>query len=581
MFFFLFSITAAVCDASTNTAISSPPASLSGHRHDTTSAGVKNHHDISSSSHAKTQRTAFTSPSLSKHHRDTTSASNKSQHNTSSRHHNTTSASTSQTTYTQSQSQLNASTSLSKHRQYTSTKASPSISSRSTVCQTTPTKASYRYSTTHSTHGHPTASTGSSLSEHLHRQTQATALATKSQPTSVSKPRHRTSSTSQPSASSNDANSTILKRYHSLTDISSLSHLLEKSTTSDTTAYSLSRRQEHASNQAISSGHAYRPPSPIPSRSKYQASRYTYGSTNFSTSPPPYPDHLLSSRHLSTAQTGSLTSSHTRTQPNTSYYNPTHGSSSMPLSPSGSHYGRNTAQSSPLSSYSRHDFTTTTQSRSVTTRSQPDASTDVTSSSLAKYHHRSPTHSSSSTPSPSRSHRDPNVSPSPPPPSYFSRHHHSTPQASGALTTKSQPTATTTVTDTPGFSPSKYHQYASTIFTASAPSSYTHTSAQPLKLSSRRTRSGSVSTSNPAELAEKRVQSPLSPPTASHRHDESLRSSSSGRLRRSNSTSSVADCMKWEEKKHSPDNILGGGDSQGKKSSRRRIRSLLKRFTCK
>ena len=576
-----------MCDASTNTAISSPPASLSGHRHDTsTSVGIKNHHDSSSSSHAKTQRTASTSPSLSKHHRDTTSASNKSQHNTSSRHHNTTSASTSQTTHTQSQSQLNASTSLSKHHQYASTKASPSISSQSTVRQTTPTKASYRYSTTHSTHGHPTASTGSSLSEHLHRQSQATALATKSQPTSVSKPRHRTSSTSQPSASYNDANSTILKRYHSLTDINSLSHLLEKSTTSDTTAYSLSRRQEHASNQAISSrttSHAYRPPSPIPSHSKYQGSRY--GLTNtISTSPPPYPDHPLSSRHLSTAQTSFLTSSHARSQPNTSYmyHNPTHGSSSVPPSPSGSHYGRNTAQSSPLPSYSRHDFATTTQSRSVTTGSQLNASTDITSSSLTKHHHRSPTHSSSSTSSPSRSHHDPNVSPSPPPPSYFSRHHHSTPQASRALTTKSQPTATTSTTDTPGFSLSKHREYyASTMSTTSAPSSYTHMSTQSSNLTSRRTRSGSVSTSNPAELAEKKVQSPSSPTSASPGHNDSLRSLSSGRLWRSNSTSSVADCMKWEEKKNSPDNILGGGDTQRKKSSRQRIRSLLKKFTCK
>ena len=560
--FHWFFITSAVCDASTNTSISSPLASLSGHHHDTTttSAGVKSHRDIGSS-HVKTHRTASTaSPSLSKRHHGTTSVSSKSQHNVSARHHNTTSvSSTSQTTHTP-RGQPNASTSLSKQRQHTSTKASSSVSSQSAIRPTTPTNAIYRYSTAQSTYGHPTASAGFSLSEHLQRQTQLSSLATRNQPTastSVSKPRHRTSSTTQPITSYSDANSSNLRRHHSLTDVNVLR------TIADTATYSLS-------NQAISShttSHAYRPPSPIPSHSKYPGSRY--GSTNISTSLPPYPSHLLSDRHLSTAQTGSITSSNTRYQPNASH-SPTHGSSSMPPSPSGSNYGHNTAQSS-LPSYLRHDYTATTQSRSVTTRSQQNTSTDVTSSSLAKHHHHcSPPHGSSSTQSPSRSHRNCSVSPSPPPPpNYFSSHRH-TPPPSGALTTKSQPNATT-VTDTPLSKDSKY--YAMTMSTASAPSSYTHTSTQSSNLSKRRTRSGSVSTSNPAkELAEKRVQSPSSPPTAASPGHKSQ----SRHLRRSNSTSSVADCMKWEEKKNSPD-ILSGGDTLGKKSSRGRIKSLLNR----
>ena len=561
-----------MCDASTNTSISSPPASLSGNRYDTTtSTGVKSHHDTSSS-HAKTQRTTSTaSPSLSKHHHGTTSPSSKSQHSVSARHHNTSSSQTTQTPRGQS----NASTSLSKQRQHTSTKANSSFSSQSAIRPTTPTNASYRYSTARMAHGHATASTGS---ERLHRQMQATALATRNQPTtytSVSKPRHRTSSTTQPIASYSDTDSSILKRYHSLTDIKSLSNLLEKSTVADTAAYSLSRHPEYASNQAISSlhttSHAYRPPSPIPSHSKYPGSRY--GSTNISTSLPPYPSHLLSDRHLSTAQTGSITSSNTRYQPNASH-SPTHGSSSMPPSPSGSNYGHNTAQSS-LPSYLRHDYTATTQSRSVTTRSQPHASTDVTSSSLAKHHHhRSPPHSTSSTDSPSRSHRDRSVSTSPPPPPNYFSSHRSTPPSSAALTTKSQPNATT-VTDTPGFSLSKHREhYALTMSTASAPSSYTQTSTQSSNLSKRRTRSESVSTSNPAkELAEERVQSPSSPPTAASTGHKSQ----SRHLRRSNSTSSVADCMKWEEKKNSPDNFVSGRDTLGKKSSRGRIKSLLNR----
>ena len=542
-----------MCDASTSTAISSSPASFSGHHHgtSTTSASIKSHHDTSSS-HAKTHRTASTaSPSLSKYHHGTASPSTKSQHSVSARHHNT---SSSQTTHTP-RGQSNASASLSKQRQHVSTKASSSVSSQTAIRPTTPTNASYRYSTARMAHGHPTASAGS---EYLHRQTQATALATRNQPTaypSVSKPRHRTSSTTQPIISYSDTDSSILKRYHSLTDIKSISNLLEKSTDADTATYSFS-------------SHAYRPPSPLPSHSQYPGSRY--GSTNISTSLPPYPSHLLSDRHLST--TGSITSSNARSQPNASY-GPTHGSSSMPPSPSGSHhYGHNTAQSS-LPTYSRRDFTTTTQSHSVTTRGQQNTSTDVTSSSLTKHHHRSPPHGSSSTHSPSRSHRDRSISPSPPsPPSYFSRHH-STPPPSAALTTKSQPN-TTTVTDTPGFSLSKHREYyASTMSTTSAPSSYTQTSTQSSNLSKRRTRSGSVSTSNPAkELAEKRVQSPSSPPTtASTGHK-----SQSRHLQRSNSTSSVADCMKWEEKKNSPD-VLSGGDTLGKKSSRGRIKSLLNR----
>jgi hypothetical protein len=120
-----------------------------------------------------------------------------------------------------------------------------------------------------------------------------------------------------------------------------------------------------------------------------------------------------------------------------------------------------------------------------------------------------------------------------------------------------------------------------TVSSASAPIS--NMSTQPANLPTRRTRSGSVSMSNPAELAKKskRVLSPLSP-TTSPGHGDNLHSLSSGRLRRSISTSSVADYLKWEEKKNSPDNNLGSGDAQqGKKSSKRRIRSLLKRFTCK
>jgi hypothetical protein len=371
-----------------------------------------------------------------------------------------------------------------------------------------------------------------------------------------------------------------LKRHHSVSDIH-VSSLLAQSTVADTITHMYSRRQEHEAISSHATSHSRRSSPPISSPSVYRHSvaqatkSQPYGSTNnISTSPPPYPDHLLTNRHFSAAQASSITSSHTRSQPNTRYHAPTHSSSSMPPSP-GSHYGRNSAQSSPTQSYSRYDFTTTTQSGSVTTRSQPNAaSTDVTSSSLTK-RHRSPTHSSSSTPSP---HHDRNtiISPSSPP-SYFAKHY-STPQASGSLTTKSQPIAST-ATDTPVFSLSKHREcYTSTVSSTSAPTTYTST--QPSNLHMRRTRSGSVSMSNPAELAErgKRVLSPLSP-TASPGHDENLYS---GRLRRSNSTSSVADCLKWEEKKNSLDNTLGSGDvQQGKKSSKKRIRSLLKKFTCK
>lgn len=79
-------------------------------------------------------------------------------------------------------------------------------------------------------------------------------------------------------------------------------------------------------------------------------------------------------------------------------------------------------------------------------------------------------------------------------------------------------------------------------------------------------------------------------------------SSSRGSLRRSSSTSSVADCLKWEgrnERKSSPETLVGnstkvlssqgsfdgthrvgltGGENHRKKSPKRRIRSLLKNF---
>ena len=84
-----------------------------------------------------------------------------------------------------------------------------------------------------------------------------------------------------------------------------------------------------------------------------------------------------------------------------------------------------------------------------------------------------------------------------------------------------------------------------------------------------------------------------------------LYSSSRGNLRRSNSTSSVADCLKWEgrnERKSSPETLMGdttkalssrgsfdginkigstGGENHRKKSPKSRIRSLLKMVKCK
>ena len=474
-----------------------------------------------------------------------------------------------------------------------------------------------------------------------HRRTSVGSSHIKGQPTAStsSSLRHDSSSYSkktQPTASSDTTSHSHSKRHqHASTKTSSSasSHIKSQPIAAvNTTSYYLSRHDTTTASSSMSSHaktHTARSPSPV-SHSRYhrsatQAGSSTTTSTNIISSSPP-PDYF-SKHRLSTAQANSsFTSSYARTQPTVStdttsskHHHGTGHNSFSNSSPSRSHYGTSTTNtarsSSPPGSFSRYHISTT-QASSLTTKSQPNASIDTSSFSLSKYRQYTSTTSSTSAPSAYTASNQ--------------NHHHSS--------SSTQHSAPISLADSYlRFSEQLMTTAAASLAQQSMPIYSSATANRPASPSvARRKRSGSLS--NPAtDLLDKkenhshidnstgrshtpvtswrqRANSHSELPVTGHstspqlsKRDHSIprsvyRSPSpSSRLRRSNSTSSVADCLKWEERKSSPNttstdvdihvqrksspDTIATGDIHvhvlRKKSPRHRIRSLLRRLTCK